>query len=61
MATTPTLPQRLLDAAKDFDARTAPWPIWKRLLVFVPILIVLSAVLVLILCLIVFGVTSIRL
>jgi hypothetical protein len=60
LATTPTLPRRLLDAAKAFDARTAPWPIWKRLLVFVPILIVASAVLVVILCLILFGLTSLR-
>jgi uncharacterized protein (DUF983 family) len=61
LATTPTLPQRWLDAARSFDARTASWPIWKRLLVFVPVLVVLSALLVVILCLIVIGVTSIRL
>jgi uncharacterized protein (DUF983 family) len=61
LANTSILPRRWLDAARAFDARTASWPIWKRLLIFVPILIVASAVLVVILCLIVIGVTSIRL
>lgn len=60
MAITPTLPQRLLDKAKAFDERTAPWPIWKRLLIFAPILIVASALLVVVLCLILFGLTSLR-
>jgi hypothetical protein len=42
----PSLRLRLSQAARDFEARTADWPVWRRLVVFVPVFLVLSWLLV---------------
>jgi len=33
---------RLSEAARNFEARTADWPVWRRLVVFVPVFLVLA-------------------
>jgi len=35
-----------LEAARNFDAQTADWPVWRRLVVFVPVFVVLAMLLV---------------
>jgi uncharacterized protein (DUF983 family) len=37
---------RVSEAVQKFEAATADWPVWRRLVVFVPIFIVLSMLLV---------------
>lgn len=38
--------ERISQAVRDFDARTADWPVWRRLVVFVPVFLVVAMLLV---------------
>ena len=48
---------QLSEAARSFEARTADWPVWRRVVVFVPVFIVLAWLLA---AAIVFGLAAIR-
>jgi uncharacterized protein (DUF983 family) len=41
-----SLTARLTKAARDFDARTADWPVWRRLVVFLPVFLVIACLIV---------------
>lgn len=54
----PTPPSPFMVRVNAIEARLAPWPLWKRLVVFIPVFLVTASILVMLLYALGYGVSA---